>query len=154
MILRGSPGKAFGRMRDAQHPEYPLTVYYAFKQSEADEDTDEEGDRTVTPVSTGWETMLEGLLKSHFAITGTWPMRTESVVALKANVGTLASSVVLVCRPRLRDARALLTVDYCRYIINFLRICQRMRRGPRKHPASLVGEDGARAKGEGDGAVV
>ena len=54
--------------------------------------------------STGWETMLEGLIRAGFSITGTWPMRTELTVALKLRVSALASSVVLVCRPRPDDA--------------------------------------------------
>ena len=54
--------------------------------------------------STGWVTMLEGLLKADFIITGTLPMRTEMTIALKAKAGVLASSIVLVCRPRPEDA--------------------------------------------------
>jgi putative DNA methylase len=54
--------------------------------------------------STGWETMLEGLIRAGFSITGPWPMRTELTVALKVRVSALASSVVLVCRPRPDDA--------------------------------------------------
>ena len=87
-------GKAFQRMRANAHPDYPLTVYYAFKQSE----TDKEGKGIA---STGWETMLEGLLKAGFQITGTLPMRTEMKnrqIAMGTNA--LASSIVLVCRPR------------------------------------------------------
>jgi putative DNA methylase len=100
-------GQAFERMKKAQHPAYPLTVYYAFKQakSEADgESEDEEGGKangTKSIASTGWETMLEGLIRAGFAITGTWPMRTEMLnrsVGLGTNA--LASSIVLVCRPR------------------------------------------------------
>jgi putative DNA methylase len=93
-------GQAFAGMRAAQNPKYPLTVYYAFKQAESE--TTEAGKKTA---STGWETMLEGLVKSGFRITGTWPMRTELLnrpVASGANA--LASSVVLVCRPRAKDA--------------------------------------------------
>jgi putative DNA methylase len=90
-------GKAFQRMRTEQHPDFPLTVFYAFKQSESDE-PEENGARGVA--STGWETMLEGLLNANLTITGTWPVRTELIAALKATVGALASSVVLVCRPR------------------------------------------------------
>ena len=93
-------GQAFAGMREAQNPKYPLTVYYAFKQAESE--TTEAGKKTA---STGWETMLEGLVKSGFRITGTWPMRTELLnrpVASGANA--LASSVVLVCRPRAQDA--------------------------------------------------
>jgi putative DNA methylase len=90
-------GKAFQRMRTEQHPDFPMTVFYAFKQSESDE-PEENGTRGVA--STGWETMLEGLLNADLTITGTWPVRTELIAALKATVGALASSVVLVCRPR------------------------------------------------------
>lgn len=89
-------GRAFGHIRTSQDPGFPLTVYYAFKQSETESDEDGAG----TVASTGWETMLEGLLRSGFQVTGTWPMRTELVVALKAQVGALASSIVLSCRPR------------------------------------------------------
>lgn len=98
-------GKAFARMREAQHPDYPLPVFYAFKQAEADESAEEEDGQAAMPVSTGWETMLEGLLKARFAITGTWPVRTERG-ARSVSLGTnaLASSVVLVCRPRAADA--------------------------------------------------
>ena len=87
-------GKAFHLMRSRAHPNYPMTIYYAFKQSETDKE-----DRGVA--STGWETMLEGLLKAGFQITGTLPMRTEMKtrqVAMGTNA--LASSIVLVCRPR------------------------------------------------------
>jgi putative DNA methylase len=79
------------------HPDVPMTVFYAFKQSE---DSVEHG-----VASTGWETMLEGLLRSGFAITGTWPVRTElgnRMRGLASNA--LASSIVLVCRPRAIDA--------------------------------------------------
>ena len=86
-------GKAFQLMRTRAHPDYPMTVYYAFKQSETNIE-----DGSVA--STGWETMLEGLLKAGFQITGTLPMRTEKIgrtVAIGTNA--LASSIVLVCRP-------------------------------------------------------
>lgn len=92
-------GKAFGRMREVQRAGYPLTVYYAFKQAESDDDEEENGATTVA--STGWETMLEGLLRAGFQVSGTWPMRSELHTR---NVGrganALASSIVLSCRPR------------------------------------------------------
>jgi len=100
-------GKAFECMRSVHHPNYPLTVYYAFKQaeSEAEEDEDDEmannGNGLIVSASTGWETMLEGLINAGFTITGTWPMRTERkgrTIGVGTNV--LASSIVLVCRPR------------------------------------------------------
>ncbi len=97
--------KTFTRMRGAHQPSHPLTVYYAFKQAESDDDDHGQANGSVVSASTGWETMLEGLLKAGFAITGTWPIRTEMV---NRNVGlgtnALASSIVLVCRPRAVDA--------------------------------------------------
>jgi putative DNA methylase len=93
-------GKAFNRMRETAHPDYPLTVYYAFKQSESDDDDDDKNVNTVI-ASTGWETMLEGLIKAGFSITGTLPMRTElSNRTIASGSNALASSIVLVCRPR------------------------------------------------------
>jgi len=96
-------GEAFLQIRHAQNPEFPFTVFYAFKQSETDEQGNSDLD-VSSQVSTGWETMLEGLLKANFEITGTWPMRTENETRALATGGggtnALASSIVLVCRPR------------------------------------------------------
>ncbi len=96
-FLRGL-SRTFHLMRTRTHPDYPMTVYYAFKQSETDAE-----DGSVA--STGWETMLEGLLKAGFQITGTLPMRTERgarTIAIGTNA--LASSIVLVCRVRPNNA--------------------------------------------------
>ncbi len=76
-------------------PEFPSSIFYAYKQQE-----EEREGRT----STGWDTMLTALVDAGFLINGTWPMRTEYTGNLKANVNSLASSVVLVCRPRPEDA--------------------------------------------------
>src|SRR5439155_14350752 len=82
-----------------------------FKQAESEGERDEgdelskNGNGIKVTASTGWETMLEGLIRSGFTITGTWPIRTEMVnrsVGLGTNA--LASSIVLVCRPRPLDA--------------------------------------------------
>jgi len=98
-------GQAFVRMREVQHYDYPLTVYYAFKQSESDEETDEGENDESTVASTGWETMLEGLLKARFSVTGTWPIRSErSARSVAIGTNALASSIVLVCRSRPDDA--------------------------------------------------
>ena len=84
---------------------YPLTVYYAFKQQDAE--LLREGDK-YTRASTGWETMLTSLIDSGFQIVGTWPMRTErSGRPNSISQNALASSIVLVCRPRPADAPAL-----------------------------------------------
>jgi putative DNA methylase len=102
--------QAFERMRAVHHPDYPLTVYYAFKQAEADmldESVEQQsnGKKPKTVASTGWETMLEGLIRTGFTITGTWPMRTEMANrSVGHGTNALASSIVLVCRPRPIDA--------------------------------------------------
>ena len=100
--------QSFARMLEAHAAEFPLTVYYAFKQSESDDDTDEEmaGKVAHQVASTGWETMLAGLIRAGFSITGTWPMRTErGARSISLGTNALASSIVLVCRPRSADAR-------------------------------------------------
>ena len=79
------------------HPNSIVTIYYAFKQSEKSKDSSQVR-------STGWETFLDAVIRSGFAVTGTWPMRTELTRALKKNIAALASSIVLVCRRRPADA--------------------------------------------------
>ena len=97
-------GKAMRRVRSGQHPDYPVTIYYAFKQSESQDD-DEDDDSSNATASTGWETMMAGLLSEGFQVTGTWPMRSEKPGrTLSIGTNALASSIVLVCRPRPEDA--------------------------------------------------
>jgi putative DNA methylase len=96
--------EVFKNMREAALDDYPITIYYAFKQSEAESDGDREH-ADMLHASTGWETMLNGLISAGFAITGTWPMRTEMSNRPVANgTNALASSIVLVCRKRPEDA--------------------------------------------------
>jgi len=88
--------KAIHQLTKQAHPILPITIYYAFKQSEI------EKDRTV---STGWEIFLDAVIRAGLAISGTWPIRTEmanKLLGIKANI--LASSIVLVCR--IRDPNA------------------------------------------------
>lgn len=87
----------------------PVTIYYAYKQSDADIDG---------TASTGWETMLSAIINAGFAITGTWPIRTEMANrAIASGANALASSIVLVCRKRAEDA----TQTTRRNFINILR---------------------------------
>jgi putative DNA methylase len=88
---------AMSQLRLSCEPSSPATLYYAFKQSETD------NDKGTT--STGWDAFLGAVIEAGFSITGTWPMRTELSNRLtgKGN-NALASSIVLVCRPRLKDA--------------------------------------------------
>jgi putative DNA methylase len=99
--------RTFERIRESQHPEYPLTVFYAFKQAEGEDDEDS------SVVSTGWETMLEGLIASQFQVTGTWPMRSEMTTRnIGRGANALASSIVLVCRPRSLDSTVVTEMDF------------------------------------------
>ena len=71
---------------------FPVTIYYAFKQQ------DTEGDGKA---STGWETMLNALIRAGFQITATLPMRTEMKTRVRSHESNaLASSIVLACRKR------------------------------------------------------
>ena len=84
-------GKSLRLMRERCADEFPSSIFYAYKQQEEEK----EG-----KASTGWEMMLSALIKAGFQIVGTWPMRTERSGGVKAHVNVLATSVVLVCRPR------------------------------------------------------
>ena len=98
--------QALKQLAAQAHPAFPVTIYYAFKQAET-----KEGDT----LSTGWETFLAAVLEAGFAITGTWPMRTERE-ARSISVGTnaLASSIVLVCRRREKDAPSISRREFLR----------------------------------------
>ena len=88
--------EAISCLAEQVHPIFPITIYYAFKQSEI------KGDGST--ISTGWETFLDAVIRSGFAITGTWPMRTENASRLRGmSSNALASSIVLVCRRRSPD---------------------------------------------------
>lgn len=88
-------GKTLKLIRERCSDEFPSSIFYAYKQQE-----EESEGRT----STGWEAMLSAVVSAGFQIVGTWPMRTELTTNLKKNINALASSVVLVCRPRPNDA--------------------------------------------------
>lgn len=89
--------QAMHRVAEQAHPAFPVTIYYAFKQSESGDD----GGTT----NTGWDTFLAAVIEAGFAISGTWPMRTEGAGRMIAkDTNALASSIVLVCRPRPANA--------------------------------------------------
>ena len=86
-------------LRQQGHPSFPITIYYAFKQSERRDD--------AGMSSTGWETFLDAVMRAGLAVSGTWPIRTElgnRMVGMGTNA--LASSIVLVCRPRESGAQS------------------------------------------------
>jgi putative DNA methylase len=89
--------RAMHNLAEQAHPAFPVTIYYAFKQSET------KGEAGTS--STGWETFLDAVLTAGFSITGTWPVRTEGAGRMVASgTNALASSIVLVCRKRPTDA--------------------------------------------------
>ena len=88
---------AMQRLAGLSYPGFPLTIYYAFKQSESNDD--------LGITSTGWETFLDAVIRAGFAVTGTWPIRTENTTRLVGmSTNALASSIVLVCRPRVAES--------------------------------------------------
>jgi putative DNA methylase len=88
--------RAMVQIAGASHPDYPITIYYAFKQTQT------ENDETA---STGWDIFLDAVLASGLLICGTWPLRTERANRSRGiNSNALASSIVLVCRKRPADA--------------------------------------------------
>jgi putative DNA methylase len=94
-------------LAEQAHPEMPITIYYAFKQSETESD--------VGTASTGWETFLEAVNQAGLLISGTWPMRTEltnKVSGIGNNM--LASSIILVCRKRPADAPSVSRREFLR----------------------------------------
>jgi putative DNA methylase len=97
--------QALHRLAELAHPAFPLTIYYAFKQTEKEA----EGGTA----STGWETFLEAVIAAGFAITGTWPMRTElGNRMIGQDTNALASSIVLVCRRRPDTAKTVSRRDF------------------------------------------
>lgn len=85
---------AFERMRAVHDSNYPLTVYFGYQQSETRWKA-----ATVGSPGTAWEALLDGLIAAGFRITATWPLRTERPEGVKKGTKSLASSVLLVCRP-------------------------------------------------------
>ncbi|MHB1343974.1 MAG: DUF1156 domain-containing protein [Thermoleophilia bacterium] len=97
--------QAMRRLAEQAHPVFPVTIYYAFKQAESD--------GVDGTASTGWDTFLEAVIRAGFAISGTWPVRTERgsrSIGIGANA--LASSIVLVCRPPAADASTATRRDF------------------------------------------
>jgi putative DNA methylase len=99
--------QAMQRLAEQSHPAFPVTIYYAFKQTESD---------GVNGVSnSGWETFLDAVIRAGFAITGTWPVRTERENRKRnQDSNALASSIVLVCRKRVVDAHTISRREYIR----------------------------------------
>ena len=98
--------QAMHRLSEQAHPAFPVTIYYAFKQSETE--------NVEGTTSTGWETFLDAVIRAGFALSGTWPMRTERPTGVKVVVNALASSIILVCRKRPADALTISRREFIR----------------------------------------
>jgi len=86
-------------MRKPKLPDFPLALFYAFNQSEQDDDG---------VASTGWETVLEGLLAAGLAVNGTWPMRTprwRSLSRVEFRCAAAMSEMTPLRSPERRGAR-------------------------------------------------
>ena len=102
----GGMGKAIARMAEDSSALYPTTIYYAFKQSEIEQ----EGIS-----STGWATFLQAVVEAGYAVVGTWPMRTEMANRMVASgTNALANSVVLVCRKKEATAEIVTRAEFIR----------------------------------------
>lgn len=89
--------EAMHRLAGQAHPAFPVTIYYAFKQSESESESG--------TGSTGWETFLDAVIRAGFTLSGTWPMRTERTArSIAMDHNALASSIILVCCPRSENA--------------------------------------------------
>ena len=98
--------KAIANMARQSSPDYPATIYYAFKQSEIAQ----EGIS-----STGWATFLQAVFEAGYAVVGTWPIRTEMTNRMIASgTNALANSVVLVCRKKEDSAETIGRAEFIR----------------------------------------
>ena len=97
--------KAIKNIADNTSTTAPATIYYAFKQSEIEQ----EGIS-----STGWATFLQAVIEAGYAVVGTWPMRLERTTGLKAGKNVLATAVVLVCRKRQGAAEEITRAEFIR----------------------------------------
>lgn len=97
---------AMHNIAELAHSAFPVTIYYAFKQAET---------KDAGTSSTGWETFLAAVIRAGFALTGTWPMRTElGNRMIGSGTNALASSIILVCRRRPDDAQTVSRKDFLR----------------------------------------
>jgi len=102
---------AMRRMFDLSTPSIPVTIYYAFKQSEKKGDV----------ISLGWETFLEAVIRAGFTITGTWPLNTEDKTRLRSQKSNaLASSIILVCRKNYKKSQTISRKQFVRELMSIL----------------------------------
>ncbi len=143
--FEGGFKEAFKNFKDGLDPRFPLTVYYAFKQDES-EDTDDDSASEVNGISltTGWETLLEGLVSGGFTITATWPIKASQkwrMVAMGTN--SLTSYIVLACRPRFENAPSITRREYLqilkRELPNAIEVLQKSNLAPVDMAQATIG---------------
>jgi putative DNA methylase len=124
--------RAIWSICEQAHPSFPVTIYYAFKQSDTGE--------TDGTSSTGWETFLDAAISAGFGICGTWPMRTErSSRSIGIGSNALASSIILVCRKRAENAPTISRREFLRELNETLPIAlDEMTRGGVNSPVAPV----------------
>jgi putative DNA methylase len=84
--------KAFRRICKDTPEGYPISFFYAYKQTKKETDG---------IFWTPWEILLRTLLRAGWMVTASWPIRTELSNRLRGqSSNALGSSVVLTCRPR------------------------------------------------------
>ncbi len=129
--------RAFTVLKEAMDDRFPMSIYYAFKQEEVEDasDNDEESNPNDITLTTGWETILEAVVQSGFQITATWPLRASQQWRLRAmGSNALASYIVMVCRKRDDKAPSITRRQYIqelkRELPNALEVLQRSNLAP------------------------
>jgi putative DNA methylase len=140
--FEGGFKEAFGSFVKGLDPRFPLTVYYAFKQDEDADSSDD--DSSAITLTTGWETMLEGLISAGFQITATWPIKASQASRMVARgTNALASYIVLTCRPRPDSASSITRREYLqilkRELPNAIEILQKSNLAPVDMAQATIG---------------
>lgn len=122
---------AMHRLAEIANSDFPITIYYAFKQGETSS-----ADGTT---NTGWDTFLAAVIKAGFSITGTWPIRTErSARAVGIGTNALASSIVLVCRKNVGTTQTSTRREFVSALKNELPIALKYLQGGNIAPVDLA----------------
>ena len=133
-FLRGMT-RAMAGIRNRSHGDYPIVIYYAFRQSERGNDASR---------STGWETFLEAVLAAGLTVDATWPVRSERATRQRG-VGSnaLASSIVMVCRPRALEGASTTRAEFRRILTRelpeALKLLQEGNIAPVDFPQAAIG---------------
>jgi putative DNA methylase len=126
--------KAMSVIARTSHPSLPITIYYAYKQSET---------KIRGTKRTGWETFLGALIGAGLTVGGTWPVRTERDFGMKSGANVLASSIVLVCRKRPEASSMATRAEFVgtlrRELADRIRVLQSGNISPVDLPQSSIG---------------